>query len=150
MNEKQALEFVKKHGAVFLSARGPLPNLADKIAGEPVAGQWKNHSEAFHLHRLSGFVQSSEDVLTCRLPGNKITYLHKRLWPALVKCAVWFPAGSLDSLREEAMENGEKKLTLTPFPKWVPASIKESAIRLNKEGAEKLLQDVMGDAFPKE
>ena len=33
MNQKEALAFVERHGIVLQAARGPLPNLAETIAG---------------------------------------------------------------------------------------------------------------------
>jgi hypothetical protein len=35
---EQALDFVREHGIVLESARGPVPSLADAIAGTPVSG----------------------------------------------------------------------------------------------------------------
>ena len=33
MNQKEPLAFVERHGIVLQAARGPLPNLAEAIAG---------------------------------------------------------------------------------------------------------------------
>jgi hypothetical protein len=34
------LAFVEKHGVVMESGRGPVPSLAEAIAGEPIRGSW--------------------------------------------------------------------------------------------------------------
>src|SRR6267378_3690441 len=40
MNRKEALAFVERHGIVLQAARGPLPNLAETIAGRAIRGSW--------------------------------------------------------------------------------------------------------------
>ena len=35
--------WVREQGIVLQSARGPLPNLAEWIAGEPIRGSWWGH-----------------------------------------------------------------------------------------------------------
>src|SRR5205814_8572249 len=45
MNQKEALAFVERHGIVLQAARGPLPNLAEAIAGGTIRGSWWGHSE---------------------------------------------------------------------------------------------------------
>ena len=34
------IAFVRKHGVVLASAKGPVPNLADAVAGEKIRGSW--------------------------------------------------------------------------------------------------------------
>jgi hypothetical protein len=34
------LAWVREQGVVLQSARGPVPNLAEQIAGEPIRGSW--------------------------------------------------------------------------------------------------------------
>jgi hypothetical protein len=40
MSPKEAIAFVKRHGIVLESARGPVPSLAEAVAGEPIRGSW--------------------------------------------------------------------------------------------------------------
>jgi hypothetical protein len=36
----EPLEWVREQGIVLQSARGPIPNLAEYVAGEPIRGSW--------------------------------------------------------------------------------------------------------------
>jgi hypothetical protein len=40
-----SITFVKLHGIVLESARGPVPNLAEAVAGERIRGGWWGHSK---------------------------------------------------------------------------------------------------------
>jgi len=46
MTPKQAIAFVKTNGVVLESGRGPVPNLAEAIAGEPIRASWWAHRKA--------------------------------------------------------------------------------------------------------
>ncbi len=40
VSPKEGLAFVKRHGVVLHAARGPVPSLAEAIAGGPIRGSW--------------------------------------------------------------------------------------------------------------
>src|SRR5258707_11902975 len=81
------LEFVARHGVVLASAKGPVPNLAEAIAGEPIRGSWWSHPKGSEIFLGLGVVGDSPDVLCFRLVEGKVTFVHRRLWPALVRLA---------------------------------------------------------------
>ncbi len=87
MNQKEALAFVERRGIVLQAARGPVPNLAEAIAGGPIRGSWWGHPKGKEIFRAAEAICKSPNVLVCKLIGGKITYVHRRLWPALVKLA---------------------------------------------------------------
>src|ERR1700758_527139 len=91
MTAREALEFVKRHGVVLMSARGAVPSLAEAIAGGPFKGSWWGHPKSKLMFDLFDVVGDSGEVLTCRLVGGKVTYVHRRLWPALVRLAGRLP-----------------------------------------------------------
>ncbi|MFI4945383.1 MAG: hypothetical protein ACHP85_19090, partial [Burkholderiales bacterium] len=82
MSPKQALAFVKKHGVVLQAARGPVPSLAEAVAGEPFRGSWWGHPKGQAIFRAAEAVADSPDVLVCKLIDGKVTFVHRRLWPA--------------------------------------------------------------------
>ena len=90
MTPKQALSFVKINGIVLESGRGPVPSLAQTIVGKPIRGNWWAHPKGNMIFLCSRAIRNSKDVLVCRLIGVKITYVHRRLWPALVTVALFF------------------------------------------------------------
>src|SRR5882762_7212566 len=67
VNRQEALTFVKKHGVVLMAARGPVPSLAEAIAGEPIRGSWWSHPMSRHMYQVFDAVRDSEQVLVCRL-----------------------------------------------------------------------------------
>src|SRR3954471_20208182 len=79
--------FVARHGVVLASAKGPVPNLAEAVAGEPIRGSWWGHEKGSQIFQALGLVDESPDVLCFRLVQRKITFVHRRLWPALVRLA---------------------------------------------------------------
>jgi hypothetical protein len=85
VSQKEALAFVEDHGIVLQAARGPVPNLAETIAGDPIQGSWWGHPKGKEIFRAAEAICESPNVLVCKLIGGKITYVHRRLWPALVK-----------------------------------------------------------------
>src|SRR5947209_8383579 len=87
MNPEQAIRFIEKCGVVLQAARGPVPSLAAEIAGERIKGSWWAHPKAHEIFRTTQAVSSNTDVLVCKLIDGKITYVHRRLWPAVVKLA---------------------------------------------------------------
>ena len=131
MNGREALTFVKKHGVVLMSARGPVPNLAEAIAGEPIRGSWWGHPMSHHIYQVFEAVRDSEQVLVCRLAGGKVTFVHRRLWPALVRLAGRLPKRGLAAIREEHTARGHHRTVVTPFPRWVPKEVLARARRLS-------------------
>src|ERR1700674_4812492 len=118
MTAKQALAWVKKCGIAVESARASVPGLAQVVAGEPLRGSWWAHPKGKEIFRLSRAVRGSPDVLVCRLVDGKITYVHRRLWPALVSLAGRFSKARLAALHEVHTAAGKHKLLVTPFPRW--------------------------------
>jgi hypothetical protein len=127
-----ALAFVKEHGVVLESGRGPVPSLVEAITGEAIRGTWWGHPKAPAIFRATRAVRDSADVLVCRLVGGKITYVHRRLWPAVVRMADEIGPRRLDALREEHTESGAHKLVTEPFPAWVPDDVSRSAAKLSE------------------
>jgi hypothetical protein len=77
--------------------------------------------------------------LVCRLVGRKITYVHRRLWPALVRLAGTFARRDLGAVREVHTARGEHEQRVVPFPRWVPPGVKRAARRLKVEDAQAAL-----------
>jgi hypothetical protein len=136
---RQALAFVKRHGVVLQAARGAVPSFAEFITGGPIKGSWWAHPKGHAIFALAEHVSESSDVLVCKLVDNKVTYVHRRLWPALVKLAARFPAVPLAKVWDEHTASGAHKSCSTPFPDWVPADIAREAETLSQTDAEKLL-----------
>jgi hypothetical protein len=59
MTPKQAVAFVKAQGVVLESARGPVPSLAEAVAGEPIRGSWWAHTRANEIFLCSRAIRQS-------------------------------------------------------------------------------------------
>src|SRR3989440_999545 len=135
MTIDQAKSFVQKHGVVLVSGKGPVPRLTEAIVSEPIAGSWWGHPKAHEIFAVLQAVVESRDVLVCRLVDGKITLVHRRLWPALVRVAKRFSAGQLAQVREEHTRSGRHESREIPFPQWVPAPVKERAKDIDEADA---------------
>jgi hypothetical protein len=134
-----ALAFVEKHGIVLESGRGPVPSLAHAIAGEEIRGTWWGHPKGRAIFRATRAMRDSADVLVCRLVGGKITYVHRRLWPALVRLAGEIGPRRLDAIQEQHTKSGAHVLVTKAFPKWVPKEVMKAAATLTDVEARKAI-----------
>jgi hypothetical protein len=139
MSPREAIAFVKRHGIVLESARGPVPSLAEAVAGEPIRGSWWAHPKGRTIFRVTRALSESPDVLVCKLIDNKITYVHRQLWPALVKLSPRFSKAQLAKVWEEHTESGAHQSKRMAFPGWVPSDIMKEAESLSTTDAERLL-----------
>jgi hypothetical protein len=135
MTLRQALAFIRKHGVVLEAARGPVPSVAEAIAGEPLRGSWWAHPKGHEIFAVTRGIRDSDDVLVCRLIEGKITFVHRRLWPALVRAAGRLPSDRLSRVREVHTSSGRHVTKEVPFPDWVPSSVRADARRLSEESA---------------
>jgi hypothetical protein len=143
VSPKEALRFVQRHGIVLQAARGPVPSLAEAIAGEPIRGSWWGHAKGRAIFQATRVVGESPDVLVCKLIDDKVTYVHRRFWPALVKLASRFRKAQLARAWEEHTETGAHRTRRIAFPKWVPGETLKKAEGLSITEAEQLLADVL-------
>ena len=147
MNLQEANDFVRECGIVLESARGPAPSLAEAIAGEPINGNWWSHPRAKEIFRITREIRASESVLVCRLIASKVTFVHQRMWPALVRIGHQFPPKQLARLYEQHSASGQHELTEIPFPTWVPADVSASAKLLDTAVAWAAVRSCVPGAF---
>src|ERR1041384_1144953 len=105
---EEALSFVETNGIVLESAHGRVATFADFVAGERVS-RWWSHPKGRLIFALTRAIRDSTDVLTCRLVDGKVTYIHRRLWPALVKLSGELATHDLGAIREEHSPDGKHK-----------------------------------------
>ena len=129
------MEFVARHGVVLASGKGPVPNLAEAVAGGAIRGGWWGHPKGREIFRALQALDDSPDVLCFRLVERKITFVHRRLWPALVRLAEELGKERLAVIRQEHTKTGAHRNVVTPFPKWVPAETKAAARKLSEAEA---------------
>jgi hypothetical protein len=140
MTAAEAISFIKEHGVVLASAKGPVPRLTEAIINKPIKGSWWVHPKSHQIFAVLQAVADSEDVLVCRLVNRKVTFIHRRLWPALVRVAKRFPSARIAQVHEEHTTSGRHITREVPFPKRVPAEVINQA----KGMSEKEALDALG------
>ena len=135
MTRAEALTFVRSHGVVLESASGPVPSLASVIAGGPIRGSWWGHAKNMEIFKLTRAVRACPDVLVCRLVDGKVTYVHRRLWPALVRVSDRFSRDHLAQVNEKHTTSGRHVKDEVAYPGWVPAEVAAKAAKLDEKSA---------------
>ncbi len=130
------VELVREHGLLLESAKGSGPSLAELIAGEPITGSWWSHPHSHAIFDAITRCRDSPDVVALRLVRGKITLVHRRLWPALVRLADELPESSLAAVEEAHTASGAHRAREVPFPDWVPEHVRSAGGRLSVEEAE--------------
>ena len=143
MSPTEAIAFVERNEVVLQAARGPVPSLANTIAGETIGGSWWGHRKSREILRAARAVCESPEVLVCKLIDNKVTYVHRRLWPALVKLAPLFENERLAKVWDEHTRTGAHVSRQVPFPNWVPADVMKEAQTLATAEAKRILSAVL-------
>jgi hypothetical protein len=140
-SSQDALAFIRRHGVVLLSAKGRGPNLVEAIAGEVVKGSWWGRADGKHIFAVLNAVSESDDVLVCRLIDGKVTLVHRRLWPALVRLADAFAADRLAQVLDGHTASGRHVRRSLEFPAWVPPAVTKDADALTDEEARAILAE---------
>jgi hypothetical protein len=121
-----------------------VPTLVDVIAGERVRGSWWPHPKARDIFRVLSAIADSPAVVRCRLVDGKVTFVHQRLWPALVRCADRLPRRALAAIEEIHTPTGAHRVVTTPFPRWVPDDLRLAGERLSLDEALAELESALG------
>jgi hypothetical protein len=135
MTTDEAIAFIQRHGVVLVAGKGPVPRLVEAIAQEPIKGSWWGHPKSHQIFAVLEEVAASKDILVCRLIDKKVTLVHRRLWPALVRTAHRFSKSQVSQVVQEHTSAGHHINREIAFPKWVPAEIKREAESMTEEEA---------------
>lgn len=126
---------IEEHGVLLESARGPVPSVAELVAGGPIKGSWWGHPDSHEIFRVINEAAVPGTVVRLRLIGGKITLVHRRLWPAIVRLADAFTPEQLAAVEEEHLPSGRHRSISRPFPEWVPADVVDAAAQLDEADA---------------
>jgi len=86
--------------SMLVKAKGVVSEraLIDAAAGAPVCGSWWGHPAGHAIFRALETLREDKDVFLCKLVDGKQTYVHRRLWPALLRVqaetSLWPPLSS--------------------------------------------------------
>jgi hypothetical protein len=139
----ETMAWVEAQGIVLQSARGPLPNVAEFIAGEPIRGSWWGHPAGKEIYEILSALDDSPDIVTTRLVDAKVTLIHSRVWPAIVRAADEIGPGRLAAVHHEHTASGAHRRFDVDFPLWVPSDVRENAAKLSLDQAFAQLPDCL-------
>jgi hypothetical protein len=126
---------VRRSGVVLQSAHGPRPSLAELVAGAPIRGSWWGHPRNHEIFDAINRARSSSAIVATPLIRGKVTLIHRRLWPALVRLADRLDDGALDAMHEEHSYSGAHQANRIPYPAWVPRGVMLLAQALSEDEA---------------
>jgi hypothetical protein len=131
------LRFVEQHGVVLASAHGPVPCIADAVAGQPIVGSWWAHPQGKAIFAALSALDDAEDVRCFKLVDGKVTFVHRRVWPALARLASGgvLAAARVAAIQQEHMPTGEHRNVVMPYPDWVPDDVARAAAALTIDAA---------------
>jgi hypothetical protein len=137
MGSSRWVKFVEKHGIVLASAKGPVPSIAEAVAGEPIVGSWWAHKKGKAIFAALCEIDDSPDVRCFKLVDGKVTFAHRKMWPALVRLGHdgVIATEQLSSVQQEHMPTGEHRNIVTPFPDWVDDTTASAAAKLAADKA---------------
>jgi hypothetical protein len=104
------LDSIAEHGLLLLQDK-QLANAVTAITGERVRGSWWSHPRAHDIFRAIEALPEDE-VVTTKLVGGKVTFVHRKLWPDLLAVATG------EREYEVHTESGKHEKRHEPWPTW--------------------------------
>lgn len=77
----RAVRAALRESGLLLMQDKRIRSVVGVFTGETVAGSWWSHPRAQEIFRCLGSLE--DDAIVCRLIAGKVTYVHRRLEPAL-------------------------------------------------------------------
>ena len=135
MTPHEARRYIAAHGVVLEAGEGPVPSLLQAALGRRPVGSWWGHPRGKEFFWLTRAVRASPEILVCRLVAGKITYVHRRLWPALARAQRRLGLSALAAVEELHTASGAHRTVRTPFRRRVPSAVFAAARRLTEAQA---------------
>jgi hypothetical protein len=107
--------------------------------GGPIRDGWWAHPKGRLIFRITRAVRDSDQVLVCRAVQGRITFVHKRCWPALVRLAPHLPKARIARITEVHTASGAHVVRTVALEKWVTPAVRTAASRLTEARARKAL-----------
>jgi hypothetical protein len=120
---KTPLAVLGRHGLLLLSDAA-LPSVTGLVAGGPVRGSWWGHPKGRAMFAAATEVADHRDVAAVKLVNGKVTFVHRRLWPALLAVGASREPWQMDGLSapgrrllERIVREGTLRSDEAPAPK---------------------------------
>ena len=83
---ERVLEEVREHG-LLLESDPALLSVSRLILGRSIKGSWWGHPKGRAIWMVTERLADHPDVMVLKLVAGKVTYVHRRLWPAVYTVA---------------------------------------------------------------
>ena len=117
--------------------------LGDCVPTGKLSHSW-GHAKGHEIFAVARAVSDSADVLVCKLVDGRVSFVHRRLWPSLVKLADRFRKQQPAKVWNQHTSTGAHRLRTIALPDWVPAEIVRESERLATADAERILAPSLG------
>ena len=99
---RQVRDALEEYG-VLLESDATLPSVAGLIAAGPIRGSWWGHPMSHTIFGVSVKLSNDPDVIASKLVSGKVTWVHRKLWSALIAIGSarerWQKAGLTEEAR---------------------------------------------------
>jgi hypothetical protein len=137
---QQAMADLQNFG-LLLQSDPQLPNVAGIVAGEAIRGSWWGHPQSNLIYEVCFRIGDHPDILATKLISGKITYVERKLWPAVIGVGTAGEAWQLLDLDEVAQwlldkVTQEHSLTteqLQLFSRYKTRTLGDAALELEKK-----------------
>ena len=129
------LTWIRERGVVLQSAHGPVPNVAQFVAGEPIRGSWWGHPAGKDIYAVLTYLDESPEVVTTRLINQKLTLLHANVWPSVARVSEQLGVARLAAVHSEHSDHGVHRSFEVPYPAWLPNGTLRDAATLSVDEA---------------
>jgi hypothetical protein len=86
-DEVQRIFKVLEASGLLPASDSQLPSVSSLVVGAPVRGSWWGHPRAHDIFRVAMQLDDHPDVLATKLVSGKVTFVHRKLWSALLAVA---------------------------------------------------------------
>ena len=100
---QRVLEVLQRFG-LLLEADTQLPSVAGIVTQEPIRGSWWGHPQGKIIYEVLMRLDSRTDILAAKLISGKVTFIQRRLWPALIGVGMARESWQLENLTYTARE----------------------------------------------
>jgi hypothetical protein len=83
---QRAWEALQARG-LLLESDALLPSVASLVAGVPIKGSWWGHPQGKAIFAVIVELAAHRDAVAVKLVSGKVTWVHRKLWPALLAVA---------------------------------------------------------------
>lgn len=79
------------------------PSVVSIVAGGPISGSWWGHPAGQLIYQVSESLDADPDLLVLKLWREKMTLVHRLLWPALARIGKGHTDWQMDGLRQSEL-----------------------------------------------